>query len=189
MQSQPRHILFTLLCLACFSFGLVSPAQSATKENILFGDWYGQVDEDVMTGKKDYYIFSYSENALQGWLKENRLLLGYSNGFYLRANDVGLASEVKHTSYGYHKIQRCRLKVDDNSPKTFEFNVWDKNNDGMSLANHEDKKQKKLIQMMKAGNTLLFEVELFMTKGEKQIARFGLKGFTKAINWLQKNSQ
>ena len=140
-----------------------------------------------MSGKVTGFIVSYSKNELKGWLKDGRVMLGHTcgGGFYLRANDIGFHTDhVSCGSYSCDSIQFGRVKFDDGPPSDIEFGVWENNNDGMYIRYSISK----LISAMKKGKTMRLELELFMTKGNQQIAEFDLNGFTKVFNQCSKNT-
>jgi len=174
-------ILFTFSLFSNFGF-----AETIIKKS--FQDWTCAISKDEMTGKKGYFIYTKSKNILHGWLKNEHLILGYNNGFYVRANNMGFKVEDRD-SYD-HRVHYARMKVDDGETKTFKFNVWEDNNDGMSLFGKEGYRSTTLdkvwINQMKPGKTLNLEVTLFQTKGRKQLAKFSLMGFTAALNWLER---
>ena len=145
---------------------------------------------DQMSGKTSKFIISYSNNILKGWLRDGRVLVGYTcgGGIYLRANDLGFQiDDIDCGSYSCSRLQYVRVKFDDEPPERIRFSVWEKNNDGMSLIKESPYRSGRndeefLIQEMKASNTMLIEVALFGTKGREQIATFDLKGFTIAFD-------
>jgi RNA polymerase subunit RPABC4/transcription elongation factor Spt4 len=150
--------------------------------------WSYHQSKDEMSGKVTGYITSYSRNTLNGWLRNGKVLLGYTcgQGFYVRANDLGFTmDDLDCDQYSCKRTHYARVKFDDGSPSDIRFSVWDDNNDGMSLQKHNAylKRDNKsfLINSMKAGTTMYLEIELLNTKGKQQIAEFDLRGFTKAF--------
>ena len=161
---------------------LTISAVAHSKEVKKFRDWYGIVSEDQMSGNKRYYIITYSQNKLSGWLNNGKIILGYENGFYVRANDLGFqVDNVSCSNYGCESKQYTRMKVDDGNPNNFKFRVLENNRDIMSLKNGKSQ----WIKKMKNGETMYLEVFLSNTDSNGQIARFSLMGFTAAYNWIQ----
>lgn len=143
--------------------------------------WSFQQSKDEMSGKVTGYLTSYSRNTLTGWLRNGKIILGYTcgQGFYVRANDLGFTTDdLDCDEYSCQRTQYARVKFDDGSPSDIRFLVWEDNNDGMSLQKYSS--YPSLINSMKAGKTMYLELELFNTKGNQQIAEFDLGGFTKA---------
>ena len=138
-----------------------------------------------MTGAKSGFLYARSKNTLKGWLRNGRVLIGYKcdSGFYVRANDVGFATDrVSCSEYGCKNVQFARVRFDNGSTKEVNFDVWDDNNDGMSLFQQTYDMETYMINSMKAGTTMYLELEMSNTDGAQQIAEFSLIGFTKAFN-------
>jgi len=151
--------------------------------------WSYRQSEDQMSGKVTGYLISYSQNTLVGWLRNGKILFGYNceQGFYLKANDLGFATDdIECSEYGCDNEHYSRIKFDDGVPQIVAFSVWDDNNDGMSLHrgffDSQAKADAYFLRNMKAGKKMFVEIELFGTDGREQIAQFNLTGFTKAYN-------
>ena len=151
--------------------------------------WNYRVDKDKMTGKETGYIVAYSKNTLKGWLKDGKVIMGYTCGigFYVRINDVGFATDdIDCGRYSCTHDHHARVRFDDGPTESVYFDVWDDNNDGMTLLNrkysHQEKMEAYFINGMKSGQTMYLELETFQTNGMQQIAEFSLTGFTAAIN-------
>ena len=76
----------------------------------------------------------------------------------------------------------CVLKFDDERPESHYFRVWKDNRDGMSFWDRSPNLELRLIDQMKAANTMLIEVELSFPKGVEKVAEFDLNGFSAAIS-------
>ena len=159
-----------------FSFLPVTQSQSSKSS------WNYYEIKDKMTGKIDQrYIVSYSENELKGWLKKGKILLGYTcgSGFYVRANDIGFHTDnIDCNSFGCSSTQYSSIKFDEDPPFNVSFTVWEENNDVMA---RNPGYQTPILYTMKTGSRLFFELELFFTKGEQQIAEFNLNGFLESV--------
>lgn len=150
--------------------------------------WTYQQSKDQMSGKVTGYLTARSNNTLQGWLKNGKAHFGYTcgSGFYVRANDLGFATDdVDCSQYGCTSDHYSRVKFDDGQPTSVTFSVWDDNNDGMSLqkSDYSNSDYEQFFKSsMRSGQKMYLEVELFNTDGKQQIAEFDLTGFTKALN-------
>lgn len=164
--------------LALFLAHILLLVNPTTAENTA---WEFRTFTDPMSGETRNYIISYSKNRLHGWLRSGRLVLGYScnssrrTGLYVRANDMGFSP-----SRGYH---HSRVKFDKDPPSNIKFRVSSKNNDVMRLSEWthfgpEGDDEEFLIANMKSSRDMFLEVELFGTKGAKQVAQFDLTGFS-----------
>ena len=146
-----------------------------------YKDWYCVKSVDKMRDTEDYYIYTKSKNILEGWLNSGKVILGYNDGFYMRANDLGFHTD-KYISG--NRLQYVSVKVDDGKVYDYRTSIWEDNNDGVSFAAYGN--YDVLINKMKKGYNLHIEVTLFQTKGKDQIANFSLMGFTKAYNWVKR---
>jgi len=178
------------------STSVVPPTRSATespsappKPEKPASAWSFHTSKDEMSGKTTKYITSTSKNVLSGWLRSGNILIGYTcgSGFYVRANDLGFTVDnLDCGQYGCTRTHYSRVKFDEGDPVDIKFSVWEKNHDGMSLQKRqgypERDNENYLMKNMRASNTMYLEVELFNTKGRRQVAEFDLTGFTKAVN-------
>lgn len=176
-------ILTVAACLALYSYAYAEVHVDRT-----FKDWEVNIYIDDMTGKKTYFATTYSQNILHGWLSKGKLMLGYQDEqLYIVADDLGFETDDSEFSGSqYIAKQYVREKVDDGDVCTITFQIWNKNHDGMTAGYGSSEV---LIKKMITGNILFLEVKLFGTKGRRQIAKFSLLGFTKAmqrVNQLKK---
>ena len=143
-----------------------------------YEDWYCVKSIDKMRDETDFFIYTKSNNILNGWLDKGKLTLAYNDFFYLQANDLGFADDYT----GNYK-QKVAMKVDDDD-KLFNLRgrIMRNNNDIITFITFDEK----LVSKMKNGTILHVEVILFQTDGVDQIANFSLNGFTKAYNWVKR---
>lgn len=178
-----EEVAMRFMTLLAIAFLVVAP--SAANAN----SWKVHVSTDQMSGETSKYLVSYSINTLRGWLQSGRILLGYSCGgnIYLRANDLGFQiDDIDCGSYSCKRLQYARVKFDSEPPESIYFDVWDGNNDGMTLIGRRNSRNARgdkeyFLRNMKSANTMLLELVLFGTKGKEQIAEFDLNGFTSAF--------
>ena len=169
MMSRP-WIFVVLFCIV----GLVFPTCSAEA-----GTWEMITTKDQMSGDISKYVVSHSKNVVGTRYRTGRILLGYSctGNLYLRANDLGF-----HIDDYSNRWQFVRVKFDDEPPESHYFRVWKDNRDGMSFWGRSPNFELRLIDQMKAANTMLIEVELSLSKGVEKVAEFDLNGFSAAIS-------
>ena len=163
------RMFVVLLCLVL----LVSAAAAAGA-----GVWEVVTVKDRMSGDISKYVVSNSRNVVGTRYRTGRILLGYAciGGLYLRANDLGF-----HIDDYSERVQYARVKFDNEPPESHYFYVWDDNRDGMSFLDRGSTLELRLIDQMKAANTMLVEVELSFSKGVEEVAEFDLNGFSAAL--------
>ena len=151
----------------------MSPAASAE-----VGTWEVFTVKDRMSGDISKFVVSDSKNVVGTRYRTGKILLGYActGGLYLRANDLGF-----HIDDYSERVQFVRVKFDNEPPESHYFYVWDDNRDGMSFLGRGSVLELRLIDQMKAANTMLIEVELSFSKGVEEVAEFDLNGFSAAL--------
>ena len=139
-------------------------------------EWRYNETTDEMTGKvSQRFVYTYSENELEGSVKSGPLLLGINcNGsVYMRANDLGLEYE------SFDKRDHpSRVRFDDSSIETHTWRVWEDNHDGATLDEDTDE----FVLSVSRSDRLRIEVKLSYVDGRKQVADFDLDGFSDAYN-------
>lgn len=172
--------------MVCACLWAAPPSRGAT-----FQEWSTTTQRHEMDGTSNYYATTTSQNTLNGWLQDGRILLGYDcqdRDLYIRANGLGFHTDDIYTGSGrLERFQAVRVKIDDGATEHEEFQVWPDNNDGMTLRG-SSVETRSLLSKMKQGILMRVEVTLFNTKGREQVARFSLMGFTAATQWCKEKT-